>query len=182
MTDNTFKPRTFVLKEDGKIYYVPDVPELIQTNAFSNDYREKAFNEMQQRKYNDALQSAISKGIEVENQEEVLDQLWRNDERINNPIPFLFWKENMLPHPKGNIYTLECSVEKKPLCGILGCLGCPTVALVTFTENKDEEEDQDDLWDAFGNEVNRWEHPEDGIGFHSLTNHLKKNWILTRRK
>lgn len=44
-----------------------------------------------------------------------------------------------------------------------------------------EQEDQDDLWDAFGNEVNKWKHPEDGIGFHCLTNHLKKNWTLTRK-
>lgn len=63
--------------------------------------------------YNKALQQAIDTSEEVENQKEVLDQLWRNDERIHNPIPFLFWKENMAEYPKGTVYSLECSVEKE---------------------------------------------------------------------
>jgi hypothetical protein len=61
--------------------------------------------------YDSLLQSAIASAVEVSNQEEVLDQLWRHDERINNPIPFLFWKENMFPYPKGKIYELNCRVE-----------------------------------------------------------------------
>jgi hypothetical protein len=62
--------------------------------------------------YQSALKAAKRDALEVDNPDEVLDKLWRSDERINGPIPFLHWKENMLPYPKDTIYSLEgCEME-----------------------------------------------------------------------
>jgi hypothetical protein len=118
----------FTLKENGKLYVIQDMPE---TPDFSSK-------EYKLGSHLDALQKAKDNAIEVLNQDEVLDRLWRKDERINNPIPFLFWKENMLPYPKDTIYSLECKMEVRDY--VMPCpdnkFGCSShdikKALITF--------------------------------------------------
>jgi hypothetical protein len=147
MTD--FKLHHFTLKEEGLkcILEMPERPVSIEIvgNLIKNKSAFKLENE-----YRKALESAIASAVLVSNQDEVLDQLWRHDERINNPIPFLFWKENMLPRPKDAVYSLECAVEVKEYCSdyaesgrpfdcpINGSVAHSRVALVTFPQSKED--------------------------------------------
>jgi len=114
MTDNTFKQNTFVLKEDGKIYFVavPDFPAALD----QFDPHDVRYYETQ------ILQKAIDDAVEVSNQNEI--------------DFFLVSKYNELE--KNKAYTLNCRVEiinrhyfEKNLIR--------HVAHVTFPEDKPEQ-------------------------------------------
>lgn len=90
MTDNTFKPHTFVLKEDGKIYYVPDMPK---KPIYGKWHYDDAENLKKDLAYREAIKTAIANGVEVENQDDVLCAIG-----------------NKLEH--NELYTLNCWVKK----------------------------------------------------------------------
>lgn len=79
------------VQPDGRIFIIPNCPIRPSEKALLIHWEE----------YREALASADR--IEISNQDVALDFLWRNDERINSPVPFLFWKENML---KPGIYPI----------------------------------------------------------------------------
>lgn len=175
MTD--FKLHHFVLREEGLkwIKEMPQSPKYAKESMVGNQSANRYIRDV----YETMFQSAIESSILVSNQEEVLDQLWRHDERINNPIPFLFWKENMLPRPKDAVYSLECAVEVKEHCGYTNkpcgkeCSLCSSdvvhLALVTFPEQAKQdqpgeadkvEETQEDIWNEIDNNYHIWQDQE----------------------
>jgi hypothetical protein len=101
---NTFKENSFVLKPDGKIYWVKDMPEN-SVNCKGKPYccpDERCKWLVEATKVKQALQSAIDNAVEVSNQEEVEDALL--DKHIRYHGGSL---------TTGQPYFLVCSVEKK---------------------------------------------------------------------
>lgn len=89
-----YKPHAFVLKEDGKIYYV-NMPE-------ANDFvdQDDVSTRFDQAGYDEALQSAIASGIEVENQEE-----------IEGRLTVIHEHHNGFKLQPGKLYPLHCNAE-----------------------------------------------------------------------
>jgi hypothetical protein len=156
----------FIEEQSGKLMVFTDMPEEPKDKcehysgfACGDNYSCPCVNE-----YQSALKAAKEKALEVVNKDEVLDKLWRSDERINGPIPFLHWKENMLPYPKDTTYSLDCNIEVKNHCTnkhyISGCANetcwdleeCQAkvqVALITFSESKPMDEEKYLLIEVF---------------------------------
>jgi hypothetical protein len=144
------KQEHFIFKEKG-LYWIermPDKPDFkkLKKDPVYQDY--KFFSGYSDRdvlkQYEEALQSAIESAIPVENQEAVLYELYVAFSKADkNGVSYFDWHQGILK--EGNVYTLECSVEKKEVDTVEdggGCYvaGSKTVALVTFPENKREEE------------------------------------------
>jgi hypothetical protein len=114
------KEHSFVLKEDGIIYWIENFPELEYTRL--GDPRFK--------KWEDDQKSAISNAIEVSNQKEVVTAI-RYQVNVNS-------HDAKLEH--GIVYSLQCSVEvKKKEMGS----SIYEVALVTFDSPPGEEQRED---------------------------------------
>lgn len=127
---------------NGKIVFVPDVPE-------ANDFvdQDDVSTRFDQAGYDEAIQSAISKGIEVENQDEVFPVLWKSATGGYRDL-------DEFRNDKNKLYPLKCMVEvisciggcknfEKSVESILICHdnGCQyKVAHVTFPEQKPEPE------------------------------------------
>jgi hypothetical protein len=157
------KEHSFVLKEDGKIYWIENLPKepitiacsykgdcspcVCAADAFSNKANRDVVDYYDDNcpiRYKQALQSAIDNAVEVSNQ----DEFHRNSFSING------WQ----PLEVGKVYSLQCRVEKKGVCGYTGtpcgseCYFCESdtipVALVTFDSPLVEEqrETQEQLW------------------------------------
>jgi hypothetical protein len=107
---------SFVLKPDGKIYWVKDMPE------------NKCLDEPGYGLYKQALQSAIDNAVEVSNQQEIFERL----HGIAYPLNL----------KKGTVYSLLCSVEKFERCTIVEMGPTATrkeLALVTFPESGEKQ-------------------------------------------
>jgi hypothetical protein len=141
------KQEHFIFKEKG-LYWIermPDKPDFkkLKKDPVYQDY--KFFSGYSDRdvlkQYEEALQSAIESAIPVENQEAVLYELYVAFSKVDkNGVSYFDWYQGILK--EGNVYTIECSVEKKEVDTVEdggGCYvaGSKTVALVTFPENKD---------------------------------------------
>lgn len=147
MENNTFKQNTFVLKEDGKIYYMPDVPKepkdvkctgthacTCASLAFENGANRDVvdyYDDNCPHAYQKALQSAIDNGIEVSNTDDVLDVAFASDNLLqNDEYGRKEWKFN-------SVYPLNCRVEKRAQVFHNGVWQETKVfALVTFPEDK----------------------------------------------
>lgn len=133
----------FVLKEDGRIYWVEKMPDEPGEMNYPGLTLQQECDE-----YERLLQSAIDNAVEVSNQEEVFAEV--RNKYLDNPEPYFEWKT-------GTVYSLLCSVEKKQHCDTNGD-SCPiydsilhkTVALVTFSQPDTEtvEETQEELEDG----------------------------------
>jgi hypothetical protein len=141
----------FILKDDGKIYWIQDMPEPIEPSKAKWVVNGKTIYSygLACKEYEKALQSAISNAVEVSNQEEVFVALARDNEwddwyRCEGGV-----KEYMT---LGAVYSLQCSVEKLELMREND--GNPVVhsvkALVTFPESGNNEELKSDP------EVSEW--------------------------
>lgn len=112
---------------NGKIVFVPDVPE-------ANDFvdQDDVSTRFDQAGYDEALQSAIANGIEVENQGEICAKLCKHYPMEENT-------------PEWEIFPMQCSVEIDVLyfgnhvteSGEVGA-DTKTVARVTFDEQTEK--------------------------------------------
>lgn len=59
--------------------------------------------------YQSALQHCKDSSVPFTSQEDIKDYMWRHDQRINGPIPILYWWENMMK--KDTFYPCEVEVE-----------------------------------------------------------------------
>jgi hypothetical protein len=122
------KEHSFVLKEDGKIYWIENMPD--SNKSWVPEGQGLGT-------YSSALQSAIDNAIEVSNQNDVKNAFWNK------------WDEGEIIE-LGKVYSLQCRVEKKGVCGYTGtpcgseCYFCESdtipVALVTFDSPLVEEQ------------------------------------------
>jgi hypothetical protein len=161
----------FILKDDGKIYWIQDMPEPIEPSKAKWVVNGKTIYSygLACKEYEKALQSAISNAVEVSNQEEVFVALARDNEwddwyRCEGGV-----KEYMT---LGAVYSLQCSVEKLELMREND--GNPVVhsvkALVTFPEsgNKTEQETPCQQCSSLKEENEKWR-----IGWNQLQETLK---------
>jgi hypothetical protein len=112
------KEHSFVLKEDGKIYWIEKMPYKPKPEYCNSDRIHGA-----DVIYQQALQSAIDNAVEVSNQ----DEFHRNSFSING------WQ----PLEVGKVYSLQCRVEKKETPDNRDS---KLVALVTFDSPPVEEQ------------------------------------------
>jgi hypothetical protein len=70
-------------------------------------------------KYKKALQSCKDSAVCFEYQYKIRYQLWYNDERINSPIPQMYWWENMIK--TDSFYPLKCEVDIIQACAHDSC-------------------------------------------------------------
>lgn len=133
----------FILKEDGKIYWIermPDKPKDIKCDTelgnlspcvcAANAFDHKAnrdivdhYDDNCPHRYKSALQSAIDSAVEVSNQEEVLTTIW-----------------DMAA--TGKVYSLLCSVEKELKPKFPGASVRKYFALVTFSQPEKETQEE----------------------------------------
>jgi hypothetical protein len=137
----------FILKENGLIYLVKDMPgeftQLIPTDyATVRDFNQ-AMN-ANKNAYQCALQSAIDNAVEVSNQEETLKRLI-DPKGMSSIADWGKWaKENPNKVNFNHVYSLLCSVEK--IRGSRqqgGNLMKVEYALVTFPESGEKKEQEE---------------------------------------
>jgi hypothetical protein len=156
MTDNTFKQNTFVLKEDGKIFFVPDVPKEPNHIDYKcqNEFKEWMWKSpLHKNRYSDdydhytkALQSAIDNGIEVSNQDETLQYLPYFPEK--GKLHTLNCRVEILPWSTLRILSTGDDHKKMPLRG--------NGAHVTFPEDKPEQNKTDHWQEAIKRAVKKF--------------------------
>jgi hypothetical protein len=150
----------FILKENGLIYWVKDMPEN-QIHSHDSNYL-----------YAQELQSAIDNAVEVSNQEEVLERL--------HGVAYPQDVKN------GAVYSLLCSVEIKQggetnffPTGIQN--HTYPVALVTFPESgekQSQEETQELLWKEM---QDLYRSVRDMHGIQYVTPALMSKFTITRK-
>lgn len=171
---------SFVLKPDGKLYWVKDMP---------NEPAPHYTAENASKYYEQAIQSAIDSAVEVSNQEALLYELYvafsKEDKR---GVSYFDWHQGILE--PGKVYFLLCSVELIVVdCYDEGvCIGAYQTALVTFPESESQEETQED-WDKIFTDYNETNEVFTVDGeyvetFHPLEfkEYLKKYYTIPTRK
>lgn len=104
-------------KPEG-LYHIPDMPDQKNFEYFEPNFGKMTVNE---RLYNEALSLAISQSIPVEDEERVMKTIF-----LVNRMGILVedqtreWEGKKLFTP-GEIYRIDCKVEKKMECDTCGC-------------------------------------------------------------
>lgn len=148
--------------------------------------------------YQSALQHCKDSSVPFTSQEDIKDYMWRHDQRINGPIPILYWWENMMK--KDTFYPCEVEVEIHEACGHDSCnfdaecehckepielARLSPVAPEPSLEKPDLQEDDYDVWCELGNEINKLYTEMDPIfGVHPILDLLRqrKQFTITRKK
>jgi hypothetical protein len=184
----------FIDEKTGKLFVIPEMPE----KPFMYDVWHKPgevmspSNRRELSKYQSDLQSAKAKAVEVDNQHNVFEALWKSDPDTHNPISFYNWKYVILPKKsKDTIYSLECEVDRIKVCAHESCpvdAGCDKcaepkeLAFITFPqlEKKEEstEESQDSVWDDL---IKEWEEVSMNMQSIHILPYLKSKFHVSRK-
>jgi hypothetical protein len=170
----------FIIKEDGKLYAIPEVPERPVNFSGTNSKLHRA----NEDKYEAALSKAKKEALEVVNSEEVKYHI----NKASNVNRFSFEKDTIYSLEGCEIELLKTDIHPEHLgCDITDCLdygkcqdseGCKDAfvmkALITFDKSK--EESQEELWNDVDNNYIIWNDQE--IKLSSLI----RDFELRRRK
>lgn len=139
------KTHHFILKEDGNIYVIPEMP------ARYDHYHGDVF---MPESFDRAIDRAKESALLVKNQDGVKKAIYDADPGRNTGVDTYF--------RLGEIYPLECGIEVKEVfdfekdCATNSFYNTTKVALITFSEPSKEvveEPTQEELWEEIFHEL-----------------------------